>query len=81
MSGLESSTVRLLVTEAASLVTVTGSTLPLASAGFCFVCNFERGLSAIDGVAEKTIKPVRSKEAIIALLLIIAFIRRGSCPM
>jgi hypothetical protein len=61
-----------------------GSNLPRASAGFCLVSfcgDFERGLSAMDGVAEKTIKPTSSEDAIITLLLMNDFIGRVSCPM
>jgi hypothetical protein len=72
------------VAEAGSVIGF-DSALPMTSAGFCLVsfcaCDFERGLSAIDGVAEKTIKPASSKDAMIALLLKNAFIGRVSCPI
>jgi hypothetical protein len=75
------------LTETAGVggVNVVGSNLPNASAGFCLVsfcaCDFERGLSAMEGVAEKTIKPASSEDAIIALLPKNDFIGRVSCPM
>jgi len=46
--------------------------------GFLFLrLKLKRSVSAIEVCAEKTIKPIRSTDAMIALLLIVAFILSG----